>query len=372
MAELKGTVIASAITPGSTDDIFATHREAFGEGGYRTVATVAEMLAIPLDRRKVGMLVNVTADNKIRKLVNNPGTASTQNSDWEEFSTAGATGAQGRQGPQGPTGPQGHTGPQGSTGAQGPRGYQGLTGTQGPTGPQGPQGPTGSPGSNGSRGYQGPQGPMGTGITIKGSLASTSNLPTSGTIGDAYLIDGNIYVYVGSGGNVPGNTRYTNGGNIQGPTGPQGATGAQGRQGPQGPKGTPYWSSGEGSVTSASSSIHADHNIYAPAFYENSDARLKTIVGNLEKLSLHQILQIPLVKFYFNADKSKTTRLGTIAQNIKEICPEIVRESEETGYLGVEYDKLAILALHAVKELSNEIDILHQEIRELRDLQRKY
>lgn len=391
----------------------------YAEGGYRTVATVNEMLAIPKEKRKLGMLVNVIADNKIRKLTNNPTTNNTTASDWSDFGVQGpqgpkgAQGAQGASGPQGPigpggegsvgprgpqgsVGPQGRQGPQGSGGPQGPIGYQGPNGVQGAKGPQGAQGPKGDPGEDGGRGPQGAQGPMGASITIKGSVASIDNLPNTGDIGDAYLIDGSIYIYVGSGGNVPSKPAYTNGGSVKGPTGdpgptgpqgrqgprgydggdgpqgpmgPQGAVGAQGRQGPQGrqgaqgPTGTPYWVSGEGTTTAVTSSIHADHNVYAPAFYENSDASLKNVLGNIDNIKLEDILSIPLVKFTFKDDESNTVRIGTIAQKVQEVCPEIVRVSEETGKLGVEYDKLAILALQACGYLWQEIERLKSRMR---------
>lgn len=119
---------------------------------------------------------------------------------------------------QGPVGPQGPAGPSGDVGPQGPQGIQGVQGVQGPTGATGPQGPTG------------PAGADGTGITLKGTLANTGLLPPSGnTLGDAYLISGNIWIWTGS--------AWTDGGTIQGPTGPTGATGATGPTGPKGDKG---------------------------------------------------------------------------------------------------------------------------------------
>jgi len=59
----------------------------------------------------------------------------------------------------GPQGPQGAPGPQGETGPQGPQGTQG---------PQGPQGETG------------PAGADGTSVEFQGSVASESDLPSSG------------------------------------------------------------------------------------------------------------------------------------------------------------------------------------------------
>ena len=133
---------------------------------------------------------------------------------------------------QGPTGPQGPVGPQGSVGPQGPQGIQGVQGVQGATGATGPQGPTG------------PAGADGTGITLKGTLANTGLLPPSGnTLGDAYLISGNIWIWTGS--------AWTDGGTIQGPTGPTGATGATGATGPKGDKGD-TGSAGQGIATGGS------------------------------------------------------------------------------------------------------------------------
>lgn len=65
--EMKGTNISSPVVPFTKDDRYATHDETFGRGGYRSVASVSEMNAIPNERRKEGMLVNVVGD-KIYKL----------------------------------------------------------------------------------------------------------------------------------------------------------------------------------------------------------------------------------------------------------------------------------------------------------------
>lgn len=128
------------------------------------------------------------------------------------------------------SGPQG---PQGATGATGPQGVAGAQGARGNTGPQGATGATGPQGSKGADG---------TGVNILGSLTNVSQLPTSGTSGDAYLVNGVLYVWVGSGGDTQGG-KWQSAGNIQGPqgakgdAGPQGATGAKGDTGPQGAQG---------------------------------------------------------------------------------------------------------------------------------------
>ena len=122
----------------------------------------------------------------------------------------------------------GPIGIQGFTGATGARGFTGagVTGATGPTGQQGATGPVGATGASGS------------GIVIKGSKPDVESLPSSGNeIGDAWMVDGELYIWDGliwqSTGSVLGPT------GAQGTTGPTGATGAgrTGATGPQGPTG---------------------------------------------------------------------------------------------------------------------------------------
>lgn len=83
---------------------------------------------------------------------------------------------------------------------------------------------------------KGEKGETGSGLNIKGELDSESQLPQEGVSGDAWLIAGNLYVYVGENGNVESNPKWSNVGSIQGPAGP---TGPKGEQGEPGPKGEP-------------------------------------------------------------------------------------------------------------------------------------
>lgn len=69
----------------------------------------------------------------------------------------------------------------------------------------------------------------GTGLNIIGELESEEELPDEGTPGDAYLIEGDLWVW--------SDTGFANVGNIQGPIGPEGPQGPKGDTGEQGPKG---------------------------------------------------------------------------------------------------------------------------------------
>lgn len=136
----------------------------------------------------------------------------------------------GEKGETGPKGDKGNTGEKGATGERGPQGLQGergLQGVQGEKGEQGIQGPVG------------PKGDTGSGLNIKGELDSESQLPQEGVSGDAWLIAGNLYVFVGENGDVESNPKWSNVGSIQGPAGPQGPVGPKGEQGEPGPKGEP-------------------------------------------------------------------------------------------------------------------------------------
>lgn len=167
------------------------------------------------------------------------------------ISLKGEKGETGPKGDKGDTGEKGATGERGPQGLQGERGLQGVQGEKGEQGIQGPVGPKGEQGEQGIQGIQGPQGEpgpqgpkgdTGSGLNIKGELDSESQLPQEGVSGDAWLISGNLYVYVGENGNVVSNPKWSNVGSIQGPagpTGPKGEQGEQGEQGEPGPKGEP-------------------------------------------------------------------------------------------------------------------------------------
>ena len=110
-------------------------------------------------------------------------------------------------------------------GPEGPKGAKGDTGDPGPIGPMGAQGPIGDSGKDG------------TGVNIKGSSESYETLKTehsTGNIGDAYLVNGELYVWSDT------DSDWLGVGKIEGPQGPrgeQGIAGPKGDAGPVGPKG---------------------------------------------------------------------------------------------------------------------------------------
>lgn len=68
MEDIKGTNVPSKLVPYTSSDKYATHDEEYGRGGYRAVSSVADMNAIPTERRKGGMLVYVKNEDKYYRL----------------------------------------------------------------------------------------------------------------------------------------------------------------------------------------------------------------------------------------------------------------------------------------------------------------
>ena len=97
-----------------------------------------------------------------------------------------------------------------------------------------------------------------------------------------------------------------------------------------------------------SGSVTVQDIVTASAFYMNSDERLKTF-GEPLKVDFEKLSNLRKSYFTFNENPDKN-HIGVSAQEIKEIYPEIVNESED-GYLSVDYSKLAVVALVAVDEL---------------------
>lgn len=95
------------------------------------------------------------------------------------------------------------------------------------------------------------------------------------------------------------------------------------------------------------------HGLEAPSYNATSDARLKE---NFQPLSTEKsILDLPTYKFDFiNGAKNQ---IGCKAQDLQEICPEIVDEGSD-GYLSIQESKIVYLLLEEVKKLRKEIDEL--------------
>ena len=97
-------------------------------------------------------------------------------------------------------------------------------------------------------------------------------------------------------------------------------------------------------------------------FFQDSDERLKIFMGDIDN-ALEKAKQIPTTYFYWKDRYDGPREIGTSAQKVQELFPEIVSGDDK---LSVDYSKLAIVALAAVKELSTKVDELQRQIDELK------
>ena len=117
------------------------------------------------------------------------------------------------------------------------------------------------------------------------------------------------------------------------------------------------------SVYTQSGQLYASQMNATNGFYETSDARLKDFKEDIK--ALDTVDQIPTKHFTWKEDKNKESQIGTSAQEVEKLYPELVSKTEE-DILTVDYAKLSIVALAAIKELKAEIQSLKEEIKQLK------
>lgn len=104
-------------------------------------------------------------------------------------------------------------------------------------------------------------------------------------------------------------------------------------------------------LTTSNGNIESKGIITATSFNATSDRRLKENI--IDYKPEKSILDLPVKKFDFISGPKN--QIGCIAQDLKEICPEIVNEDKK-GYLSIQESKLVYLLLDEVKKLRKELD----------------
>lgn len=101
----------------------------------------------------------------------------------------------------------------------------------------------------------------------------------------------------------------------------------------------------------------ATSTIKARTFNATSDFRKKT---NISEYSCKKsILDLPIKSFEYLDDKNHSKYIGCIAQDLQEICPEIVN-ADKDGFLTIQENKLVYLLLQEVKALKKQIEKLER------------
>ena len=121
----------------------------------------------------------------------------------------------------------------------------------------------------------------------------------------------------------------------------------------------------DGVLTTAGLSVMGDINVTgtvsgATAYYQSSDERLKDF-GEDINIDFDKLKEIPKKYFTWKSDDTKKVDLGTSAQKVRELYPELVGGDDDTT-LSVDYAKLSIVALKAVDKLHEENEMLRAEL----------
>ena len=181
--------------------------------------------------------INVTTidENNIQVTVT-PQPANIISIDQGQFGPSGFSGISGYSGYSGYSGQSGQSGFSGISGYSGSgisgwsgfSGESGFSGTSGFSGYSGFSGISGYSGVSGYSGFSGYSGQQGTSINIIGSVPTPLDLPLTGNLNDAYIVDsdGDLYVWNG--------TLWSNVGQIVGPSGQSGISGYSGAIGQSG------------------------------------------------------------------------------------------------------------------------------------------
>jgi hypothetical protein len=125
--------------------------------------------------------------------------------------------------------------------------------------------------------------------------------------------------------------------------------------------------------------FHADGDVVAYSTTTDSDKRLKTNITNISS-SLDKVKKLRPVEFDWLVDRDKH-EYGLIAQEVEEVLPMLVSEHNVLGdtkkFLKeldgtevsktVDYPKLTVLLVDAMKEQQEQIDELKSELKELKN-----
>ena len=98
-------------------------------------------------------------------------------------------------------------------------------------------------------------------------------------------------------------------------------------------------------------------------FYEASDERLKNFENEIE-IDLDKISKLPKKYFTWKSDANKQLHIGTSAQELQKLYPQLVDKLEDDTLI-VNYDKLSIIALKCIDVLNDKVKSLEERLDKL-------
>ena len=121
--------------------------------------------------------------------------------------------------------------------------------------------------------------------------------------------------------------------------------------------------SGVLSFDASSGSLRATGDVVA---FSSSDSKYK---DNLTPISDALNKTMSLTGYEFDWNNKQTVHsghdVGVVAQEVERVLPEIV-ETREDDSKAVKYDKMIPLLIESIKEQQSQIDVLKQEIEQLK------
>jgi hypothetical protein len=107
-------------------------------------------------------------------------------------------------------------------------------------------------------------------------------------------------------------------------------------------------------------------NLYANAYYYNSDARLKQNIKPLGDTLSTVLALTPVTYEWKDASRGAGEQLGFIAQDVQKVAPDLVHTDAASGMMSVDYAKVTPLLVGAIQAQQKEIDDLKAEVEALR------
>jgi hypothetical protein len=114
--------------------------------------------------------------------------------------------------------------------------------------------------------------------------------------------------------------------------------------------------------------LRGTFNSATGAYVASSDSRLKKDINELSPV-LSDLMQLKTYTYHFlDNDSDDPYTYGLMAQELKEIYPDLVSKIEpenESSLLGISYSNLGVLAIKAIQEQQQIIESQHKRIDEL-------
>jgi|GEM_PF-2904869 len=134
---------------------------------------------------------------------------------------------------------------------------------------------------------------------------------------------------------------------------------------------------GIGTITPGGYKLYVNGYVYALGYQYASDIRLKKEIKELNG-TLEKVMNLHPISFIWNekSENSGKKDIGIAGQEIEKYFPELVFKNN--GYISVDYSKLSVVAISAIREQqkiieeqAQKIKVLEEKVKELEEILRK-